>query len=116
MPAGGDRMEGELRIRVLRPDQPEALLARRVAQVHAALLEELLPELAPTPEEQAERHNIAVRSDDRILYRQTLHMVGNITCTCTAGTLCLVGIVILQAEVIPISHCKIGVACRSVKG
>ena len=46
-------MEGELRIRVLRPDQPEALLARRVAQVHAALLEELLPELAPTPEEQA---------------------------------------------------------------
>ena len=32
-------MEGELRIRVLRPDQPEALLARRVAQVHAALLE-----------------------------------------------------------------------------
>ena len=44
-------MEGELRIRVLR--QPEALLARRVAQVHAALLEELLPELAPTPEEQA---------------------------------------------------------------
>lgn len=46
-------MEGELRIHVLRPDQPEALLARRVAQVHAALLEELLPELAPTPEEQA---------------------------------------------------------------
>ena len=46
-------MEGELRIRVLRPYQPEALLARRVAQVHAALLEELLPELAPTPEEQA---------------------------------------------------------------
>ena len=46
-------MEGELRIRVLRPDQPEALLARRVAQVHAALLEEMLPELAPTPEEQA---------------------------------------------------------------
>jgi len=45
-------MEGELRIRVLRPDQPEALLARRVAQVHAALLEEMLPEL-PTPEEQA---------------------------------------------------------------
>ena len=45
-------MEGELCIRVLRPDQPEALLARRVAQVHA-LLEELLPELAPTPEEQA---------------------------------------------------------------
>ena len=44
-------MEGELRIRVLRPDQPEALLARRVAQVHAALLEEMLPE--PTPEEQA---------------------------------------------------------------
>ena len=38
---------------MLRPDQPEALLARRVAQVHAALLEELLPELAPTPEEQA---------------------------------------------------------------
>ena len=46
-------MEGELRIRVLRPDQPEALLARRVAQVNAALLEELLPELAQTPEEQA---------------------------------------------------------------
>lgn len=46
-------MEGELRIRVLRPDQPEALLARRVAQVHAALLEEMLSELAPTPEEQA---------------------------------------------------------------
>lgn len=46
-------MEGELRIRVLRSDQPEALLARRVAQVHAALLEELLPELAQTPEEQA---------------------------------------------------------------
>lgn len=46
-------MEGELRIRVLRPDQSEALLARRVAQVHVALLEELLPELAQTPEEQA---------------------------------------------------------------
>ena len=46
-------MEGELRIRVLRPDQPEALLARRGAQGHAALLEERLPELAQTPEEQA---------------------------------------------------------------
>ena len=46
-------MEGELAIRVLRPAQPEALLARRVALVHAALLEDLLSELAPTPEEQA---------------------------------------------------------------
>lgn len=46
-------MEGELVIRVLRPDQPETLLARRVAQLHAALLEERLHELARTPEEQA---------------------------------------------------------------
>ena len=46
-------MEGELAIRVLRPDQPESLLARRVAQLHAALLEECLPELAQLPEEQA---------------------------------------------------------------